>query len=149
MRISWNYRNRRHTAMVMVLIWLFVLASGVVNACALQISGTHGHVQVNQTDAIAPFSEPIEITAVHVGVVASHDEDSDPSPPPCQKACDEGAHLLVAKAPTGLDLTDTGCAPFATTNWIQYPGFNDEPRRAVNARPPPLHRSARRTLQQA
>lgn len=142
MRALLHSRNRRRTAAVMLLVWLFALASGVVNACALQNTGTHGHARVDESVAVAPSAQGVDITAGHLGIVASHDENSNPSKPPCLKVCDEGTHSLVTKAP-GLDLTDTDFAPFTAIVWIVFPSVDAGPRHAVDARPPPSWPPAR------
>lgn len=132
-----NNRTRRRTAMAMLLVWLFALASGVDNACMLQNTGTHVHARVDENVAVGPSAQATGITAGHLGVVASHDGDSDPSKPSCLKACDEGTHSLVTKAPSGLDLTDPGFAPFTAIVWIALPSVDTAPRRDIDARPPP------------
>lgn len=62
MRFLSNNRTRRCTAMAMLLVWLFALSAGVVNACALQNAGTHGHAQVDETVTVAPAAEAASIT---------------------------------------------------------------------------------------
>lgn len=143
MRVLSNNRTRRRTAMAMLLVWLFALASGVVNACALQNSGTHGHARGDENVDVAPSAQAVGITAGHLGIVASHDGDSDPSKPPCLKACDEGTRSLVTKAPSGLDLSDPSFAPFTAIVWIALPSVGAAPRRDIDARPPPSGPPAR------
>lgn len=137
MRALPNNRTRRRTAMAMLLVWLFALASGVGNACALQNAGTHDHARVDENVAVASSEFAVGITAGHLGAVASHDEDSSPSKPPCLKACDEGTHSLVTKAPSGPDLPDPGFAPLVAIVWIALPSVDAAPRRDIDARPPP------------
>lgn len=143
MRSLSNHQTRRRTAIAMLLVWLFVLASGVVNACALQDTGTHDHARPDETVAVALSTATIGITAGHLGIVASHDGDSDPSTPPCLKACDEGTHSLLTKAPSGTDLTDPGLAPLTAIVWIALPSVDAVPRRDIDAQPPPSGPPAR------
>jgi hypothetical protein len=143
MRAIANYRTRRRTALTMLLVWLFALATGAVNACVLANSGAHAHPPTDSSVAVAPGLQPVTVTAGHLGVVASHEEDSNPSKPPCLKACDEDSRSLLTKAPSGLDLTDPGMAPFTAINWIASMSVTATPRRDLDARPPPFGPPAR------
>lgn len=127
----------------MLLVWLFALASGAVNACVLENSVTHAHPPIDSSVAVAPVAQSAAITAGHLGVVASHEEESSPSKPPCLEACAEGSHSLRTKAPSGLDLTDPGIAPFTVINWIASTSVAATPRRDLDARPPPFGPPAR------
>lgn len=132
-----NNRTRRRTAMAMLLVWLFALASGVVNACVMPDTATYGRAQVGEGAALAPWAKTVSITAGHLGWVSDDDADSGPSEPPCLKIWEEGAYSLATKAPSGLDLTDPGIAPLTAIVWIAFPRVDAAPRRAIDARPPP------------
>ena len=43
MKFSYSIPAKRHIVFVVLLTWLFALASGVANACLLEALGTHGH----------------------------------------------------------------------------------------------------------
>ncbi|MDP1741635.1 MAG: hypothetical protein Q8M51_02890 [Polaromonas sp.] len=93
---------KRHTAFLVLLLWVFALASGVANACLLEVRGTHGHLAAVGSEAAAA---PV-VSAGHAGAVAHHDDDADSSLAPCQKACED-----VAKSPHRQDLTTAQADP--------------------------------------
>lgn len=97
---STSRRTRRRTAAAMALVWLFALFAGVVNACALQATGTHGHAEPGRLVAAAIETEAEAITAGHVGVIPTHDVDGDSqAQPSCLKACDEQARGCTPQRP--------------------------------------------------
>lgn len=107
MKLFSNTRARRNTAFMVLLVWLFALASGVANACLLEARGTQAHV------ATAGFSEAVQAPAVlpgHAGAVADHDDDSLAAKAPCQKVCDDGSHSLPKQDLT-VAQTEPGPAP--------------------------------------
>ena len=105
----------------MLLVWLFALGSGVVNAClvapALQHavrSATRGAQGVGQAQAVQP-----------TGAAVGHDHQNPRTDqPPCTKFCDDGS----ASAPTVKQ--------------------QDDPLHAVGLAPPPARTAAMRPLQQ-
>ena len=121
-------RTRRNTACAMLFVWLFALASGVVNACLLEPHGVHDHG--------SPLSHLFAsgTTPGWAGDLAqslAHDDgDFDPGPGPgprpapgpgpakesCLKACDEGSQSLLKHA-YGFDFADPGLAPFVAAAW--------------------------------
>ena len=128
-----RFHPRRNTVLTVLLAWLFSLSVGWANACLLQDRGTHAHEgSVGTASAVSP----LVISAGHAGAVATH--DSTPAFPlaPCMKVCGEGSHGMV-KAPTALDLTDTGQAlPVAiawTANMAMHPAVG-----AAHESSPPL-----------
>lgn len=129
--------------MAMLLVWLFALASGVVNACGLPDTGTGGHAQVGESVTLAPWANTVSITAGQLEVVANHDAGSGPSKQPCLNAWEEGSYSLATKAPSGLDLTDTDIAPLTAIVRIAFPSVDAAPSLAVDARPPPSGPPAR------
>ena len=96
-----NHRAKRNTAFVVLLAWLFALATGMANACLLETPGTHSH-------AAAP--------AGHGEAIGDHDDDANPAKQACLKTCDDGSNAPV-KLQTGLDLSDPGLAPLVATVW--------------------------------
>lgn len=107
MKLFSNTGARRNTALMVLLVWLFALASGVANACLLEARETHSHSvragssEVAQAPAILPG---------HAGTVADHDDDPHNFKAPCLKTCDDGSRSLPRQ-----DLTvaqpDPGPAP--------------------------------------
>ena len=70
MKLFSNPRAERSTVFMVLLAWLFGLASGVANACLLQAQETHAH-----SIAAAEFFGIAHATApwpAHAGAVANH-----------------------------------------------------------------------------
>lgn len=93
----------RNAASFMLAVWLFVLASGVANACLLE-APDHGGQQrssanVHSTDQATP---------------RGHGEEQG-SRVPCVKACEEGSQAL--QATNGMDSVNPGSAPLAAVLW--------------------------------
>lgn len=84
-------RSRQHTASVMLLLWLFALASGVANACMLEQPASH-----------APSA------------AAAH---AEPSKVPCLKACDDGSQALLKQSQPAAPC-DPGAAPLVAILWV-------------------------------
>lgn len=84
--------STRQLAALMLFVWLFALAAGIVNACALgQAPGRHANLAL---------SEPAEHGHEHAGA-----DDSAPVPAPaCLKFCDDERSTL------NLPVKDPGSA---------------------------------------
>lgn len=106
--------TRRKTAFAVLLMWLFVLVSGVANACLLEARGTPGR----ESPMAYSFATKATfgMSAAHAGVIASHDAGSDASRAACLKLCDDRSTLLL-KPQSGFDLTDPGLAPLLALVW--------------------------------
>lgn len=104
---------KRNTAFLVLLVWMFALASGVANACLLEARGTHGHLTV-----AASFEEAAtpRISAGHAGAVADHDDDAHGSKASCLKACDDVAQSLPKQDLTAAQ-ADPGPAPLVSILW--------------------------------
>ncbi len=85
-----------------------VVRAGLWHGQCLRVGGIHGHAPVDARVSMTTAVQVTGITAGHLGVVASHDEDSKPSKPPCLKACDEDSRSLSSKVPAGSDQTPDG-----------------------------------------
>ncbi|MFZ2294853.1 MAG: hypothetical protein WAW46_07420 [Polaromonas sp.] len=113
MKLFSNTGARRNTALMVLLVWLFVLASGVANACLLEARETHSHIvgagsfEAAQASAILPG---------HAGTVADHDDDSQNFKAPCLKACDDGSRSLPKQNLT-VAQPDPGPAPLVMVLW--------------------------------
>ena len=97
---------------MVLLAWLFALASGVANACLLEPPTTHAHV-------VAAASEGTNASAAMAGHTEAVADDSDKSPTanaPCLKVCDDSLNALV----TQLSMTqaDTGPAQLIRILWL-------------------------------
>ncbi len=109
-----NIRAKRSTIFLVLLVWLFALASGIANACLLEARGTHSHgAPVTQSSATDAASE---VSAGHAGVIASHDVGADASRAVCMKVCDDDSQSLPNQQ-SSFDLTDPGLAILVAVVW--------------------------------
>lgn len=128
-----NTRAKRNTALVMLLVWLFALTSGVVNACLLQASGSYNHgLPVAHSSATAAVPE---ISAGHVGAFTSHEAGPSTLQASCLKACNDGAQALP-KQQSGFDLPDPGLVPFVAPVWTATAAVVSAPNRVGALQPP-------------
>ena len=132
MNLFSNPRAKRTTAFVVLLGWLFAVASGVANACLLEGPGTHSH---SAAAGPAKTGHARALLAGHVGAVDGHDDDSDTSKESCLKVCDDGSIALV-KLQTGFDLSDPGMAPLVAMGWNAAAPVLSAPCRLVDLQPP-------------
>jgi hypothetical protein len=113
MKIFSNTRAKRKTAFMVLLVWLFALASGVANACLLEARQTHSHV------ATAASSEPAAHASVillgHTGAVADG-VDEPHFKAPCLKVCDDGTRSFPKQDST-VAQTDPGPALLVLVVW--------------------------------
>jgi hypothetical protein len=113
MKLFSSAHARRSAGFMVLLVWLFALASGVANACLLEAREAHAHASP------AGFPAAVQAHAVspgHAGAVADHDDDSLADKAPCQKVCDEGSHSLPKQDLT-VTQTDPGPAPLVAVLW--------------------------------
>lgn len=118
----------------MLAVWLFVLASGLANACLLEVPD-HGGPQSS--------SETAHSTD-HVTAPVHDSEQSAKAP--CLKACDEGSQAL--QGINGMDSVDPGSPPLARLIWTGsasliarhwgrldvQPSLSDPPERIIYSR---------------
>ena len=105
--------TKRNIAFVVLLVWLFALASSVANACFLETYEPHSRAAKN---SVAETSQaPAELPA-HMGTDAVHRSDSDGPKESCLKVCNDGTNTLP-KAYAGVDHTDPGPALLIATLW--------------------------------
>lgn len=119
-------RTKRTTAFVVLLVWLFAVASGVANACLLEEPGPHPHLATGHAPAVLDDD---------AGVVGDHHNDSDTSKESCLKVCDDGSKAPV-KLHTGFDLTDPGMAPLVAIAWSAAAPVVTGPSPRVDLQPP-------------
>lgn len=103
---------KRNTAFMVLLMWLFALASGLANACLLEARQTHSHIAtaVSPEAAQASVILPAHAGAVADGVGESHFKA------PCLKVCDEGARSFPKQDST-VAQTDPGPALLVLVLW--------------------------------
>lgn len=107
-----NLRAKRRTVYMVLLVWLFALASGWANACLLQGRDTHWH---GPSDGASLTAQLAHVSPVHVGLHADHAENSDPGKRACLKVCDGGSQSVI-KWSSSADLTDAAMAPLPVTH---------------------------------
>ena len=117
MKFFADARIKRNTALVVLLVWLFALASGVANACLLE---THDpHSRAAKEPAASTGHAPAQLLAQWSADADRHD-GSDGTRESCLKVCDDGMRTLP-KAYSGVDHTDPGPAPLVATLWTAAP----------------------------
>ena len=95
-----NVRRKRNTALVMLLVWLFAVSSGIVNACVLQPHGNDAHLP-----GVQPSTHAAAAMAGHAETSVDHDGPLDGSRAPCLKVCDDSSQALI-KLTAFFDLAD-------------------------------------------
>jgi len=113
MKLFSNIRAKRNTAFMVLLVWLFSLASGVANACLLEARGTHSHVA---TAASSEATHAPVILPGHAGAVADHDDDLHTFKAPCLKVCDDGSRSFPKQDAT-VAQPDPGPALIVLVLW--------------------------------
>ena len=121
-----NTRAKRNTAFVVLLVWLFALASSVANACFLETDEPHS--MAVKSAAATTNQSPAELV-VYLGNDAGHHDDSGGTKESCLKVCDDGTRTLP-KAYSGVDHNDPGPAPLVATLWTSSQHVFSAPRRA-------------------
>lgn len=129
MKLFTASRTRRNTACVVLLVWVFALASGIANACLLEWTGPHS------TESNAVIVEtthtPNELAAL-VDTSTGHDDKLDTGKESCLKFCDQGTHTLPT-AHSIVDNADPGLAPWVVTLWTGSQQRVSVPRRMMDA----------------
>ncbi len=125
MKFLADTRTKRNTALAVLLVWLFALASGVANACFLEAHEPRGMAvkELTQPPSHAPAGllAPLEARA-------GHHDDSNSTKESCLKVCNDGTHTLP-KAGSGVDHNDPGPAPWISTLWTGSSQGVSAPRR--------------------
>ena len=125
MKFFTDTRPKRHTAFVVLLVWLFALASSVANACFLETYEPHSRAA--KKSAATASQAPAALLA-QIGTDADHHDDSDSTKESCLKVCDDGTHTLP-KQYSGVDHNEPGPAPLVATLWTGSPNVVPAPRR--------------------
>ncbi|MBT9466704.1 hypothetical protein [Hydrogenophaga sp.] len=109
MKISTGTWTKRITTWVLLMVWVFGVASGVANACLLESPARH--------------------------ISAVQDEHSNTGKGSCLKVCDEGAQALP-KACSIVDHVEPGWAPWFATLWTGSSQSASYPGRTIGATVP-------------
>lgn len=111
MKLFSNPLAKRKAAVMVLLAWVFALASGVANACLLETTTTHAHgVAAASAGAYASA-----VTAGHTGAVADHGNKSPTAKAPCLKVCDDSSNALPTQP--GMTQADTGPVSLIRVLW--------------------------------
>ena len=113
MKLLSNTRAKRNTAFMVLLVWLFALASGVANACLLEARQTHSHVATAASSEAAAHASVI--LPGHTGAVADG-VDEPHFKAPCLKVCDDGTRSFPKQDST-VAQTDPGPAFLVLVLW--------------------------------
>ncbi|MDO8264425.1 MAG: hypothetical protein Q7T21_14550 [Gallionella sp.] len=113
MKLFSNTRARRSTIFMVLLVWLFALASGVANACLLEARQTHSHVATAASSEAAAHASVI--LPGHTGAVADG-VDEPHFKAPCLKVCDDGTRSFPKQDST-VAQTDPGPAFLVLVLW--------------------------------
>ena len=112
MKLFSNTFAKRKAVVLVLLAWLFALASGVANACLLEAPTTHAHVVA----AASGGAHVSAVTAGHSGAVADDGDESPAAKAPCLKICDESSNALATQLSKAQ--ADTGLAPLVRLLWL-------------------------------
>lgn len=125
MKFFADTRTKRHTAFVVLLVWLFALASSVANACFLETDQPPSRAAKKSSEVTVQAPAGSNAQA---GTDAGHHDGSDATKESCLKVCDDGTHTLP-KAYASVDHNDPGPAPLVATLWTESPNVVSAPRR--------------------
>jgi hypothetical protein len=116
MKLFSNTRAKRNTAFMVLLVWLFALTSGIVNACLLQAPDTHAHAHIIAAAGDPVLADAPAIPPGHAGDLADYQDDSQSINAPCLKVCDDGSRS-VSKHVVTVAQADPGPAPRVVILW--------------------------------
>ena len=111
MNRSSDTRRKRNTAILMLLLWLFAVSSGIVNACMLEPHGTDAYFA-----GVQPSTHATPAVAGHAEALVGHDGTLDASMAPCLKVCDDSSQALI-KLKAFFDLADCDSALTDSMLW--------------------------------
>ena len=133
MKPLFSSSTKRSTAFVVLLVWLFALASGVANACLIQAK------EINRHGSLAAYSSAAEkghaASAVLGDPIPKYDFGFEASKSQCLKVCDDGSQSLP-KQPVGFDWTHPDPAPLPAVTWATATPVASAHSLAVFQRPP-------------
>ena len=140
MKSFFSIHSKRRIACAMLAVWIVTVASGIANACLLDIHGVHDHHAIGEHAATT--HEPLVAQAAHEGDVEDHDEDQALSKESCLKVCDDSSKFLP-KPSFGFDLLDVQMAPPVASVWIATASLVASVRASDDRRPAAPERPAR------
>lgn len=131
MNLLSNIRAKRNTALLVLLAWLFAVASGVANACVLEARGTHHQAAIA---GLSGTAQPSVVSAGHAGAVADRTGDPHAAKVPCLKTCDDSAHSVPKRDLTAAQ-TDPGPAHLVAVLWTAATPVISPPSRMGDVQP--------------
>lgn len=135
-----SIRLKRRTAFAMLAVWVVTVASGVANACLLDIHGVHGHREVGRhVDSM--HASPVAHAWLENGV-KDLDDDEASSKESCLKVCDESSNFLP-KPSFSFDLMDVHMAPPVASLTLNTASVFDGVSATQDRSPSALERPAR------
>lgn len=117
-------RTKRNTALLVLWVWLFALASGVANACLIQANEMRGHGPLVEHSSAAEKAHVISVA--HIGTISEYGFGLEESKSQCLKVCDEGSQSLPKKQ-ADLDLTHPVLALPPAVTWTNATGMASAP----------------------
>jgi hypothetical protein len=117
----------RRFAVYVLLVWLFGLGSGIVNACVVHTELSHGSATVApEHDGEGPVTHPADMQQAG----DDHDE-CDQTRPPCERLCDAPSVVPQAEKQQSNPLSGFWLvsAPIPASNFQR----SAEPNRAVSS----------------
>jgi len=123
-------RAMRSTAFVVLLMWLFALATGVANACLLEVSATRhdGGTTASSETVVAGR------LAGHAQAAASYNYDSGASKTPCLTPSEDGSRL-APNVLSRMEHTDPGPALVTALRWSAVMAVPSTPLRIARLAP--------------
>ena len=113
MNVFTTTRRNRATAFVVLLLWAFSVAAGIVNACVLD--APQGHTG-RAAEAAASATEVPSFAATHGRAILAHGDDSEDAAAPCLKVCESNSQALP-KLHSGMDQSVLAQMPPPAVFW--------------------------------
>ena len=104
---------KRNTAFVMLVLWLFALTSGVVNACILENGRAQNHHRALELAHATPVTTAG--SDEHADSTDNQVADELPLKASCLKVCDDSSQAMAKLSSGSVDPADPGLAPLLVT----------------------------------
>ena len=105
-------RNRT-TAFVVLILWMFTVGAGIVNACMLDARQAY---TANSVESLTKVTAAHSMVASHGRALPDHVDDSDRSGLQCLKVCDNSVQT-PPKLQSGIDQTPAAQMPPPSAFW--------------------------------
>ena len=132
MKSCFHASAKRGTAFMVLLVWLFAVASATANACGVGLPSSPGN------EAHAPHAgssnAPHASVAAQLGASSDHDCHTEVSKTACLKICEDASNSLLQQEPKSAGF-DEDLALVAIGRVLASPPVSS-PARTVHLRPP-------------